>query len=132
MTYKEFKKFMEIGRYDLEEIASLGTKIKDNEELRKTCADYLKKLENLGNNFWKKYATSSKNQKSKTMIILPYVKMRTIPFGPAKVKRKKKLPIQGDIISIRENNNENTYTNPWIKIRVDQVKENDIFFVSKL
>ena len=66
------------------------------------------------------------------MVILPYVKLGTVPFGPARVKNRKERPKEGDIIFIRENNPKKTlYQNPWIRVQVDQVRDNEIFFVSR-
>lgn len=65
------------------------------------------------------------------MIRLPYVKLGTIPFGPARVKSKRKMPVVGDVIFIRlDGGKKNLYSNPWIEVRVDMI--NDVcFFVSR-
>jgi hypothetical protein len=64
------------------------------------------------------------------MIILPYVKLGTVPYGPAIVKSKRSLPVVGDIIFIKENNNKNRYQNPWKKVKVKMIKDNEVYFVS--
>lgn len=66
------------------------------------------------------------------MIVLPQVKLGTHPYGCAKVRGKKSFPKVGDIIYIRENRDDkNIYDNPWIKVKVDKVKGNEVWFVSK-
>ena len=66
------------------------------------------------------------------MIILPYVKLGTVPFGTARVKSKRKLPEVGDTIFIRENRTDkDKYSNPWIKVKVDKINEDVCYFVSK-
>lgn len=66
------------------------------------------------------------------MVILPYVKLGTVPFGTARVKSKRKLPEVGDTIFIREDNDKKTkYTNPWIKVKVDKINGDVCYFVSK-
>ena len=66
------------------------------------------------------------------MIILPYVKIGTVPFGPARVKSKRNLPEEGDVIFIREDNdNKDKYNNPWIKVKVESINPN-CWFVSSV
>lgn len=66
------------------------------------------------------------------MITLVYVKLGTIPFGPARVKSKRKLPVVDDVIFIREDREDKTkHTNPWIKVKVDKISEDVCYFVSK-
>jgi len=64
------------------------------------------------------------------MIILPYVKLGSVPYGCARVKSKRKLPEVGDVIFIRENRTDkNIYENPWKQVKVDEI--NDVcYFVS--
>jgi hypothetical protein len=64
------------------------------------------------------------------MVILPYVKLGTVPYGPARVKSKRSLPVVGDVIFIKENNDKSKYQNPWKKVRVDMVKNEEVYFVS--
>ncbi len=65
------------------------------------------------------------------MIVLSYVKLGTIPFGPAQVKSKRQIPKIGDIIFIRENRKDkDKYSNPWEKVKIDKIDNNEIFFVS--
>ena len=65
------------------------------------------------------------------MIILPVVKLGTMPFGPSRVKSARKLPKVGDIIQIKlAYSKKNKYDNPWIRVKVDMIKENEIYFVS--
>lgn len=66
------------------------------------------------------------------MIILPYVKLGTMPYGCARVKSKRYLPSEKDIILIRENRiDKDIYNNPWICVRVDKIK-GDNYFVSRI
>ena len=66
------------------------------------------------------------------MIILPYVKVGTVPFGCARVKNKRKLPKEGDTIFIRENRDDkDKYSNPWIEVKVE-TSNVDCWFVSKI
>lgn len=66
------------------------------------------------------------------MIILPYVKLGTVPYGCARVKSKRTLPLVGDVIFIRENRTDkNKYENPWIEVIVDSFNT-DCWFVSKI
>ncbi len=65
------------------------------------------------------------------MIILPVVKLGTMPFGPAKVKSARKFPKIGDNILIKNAySKKDKHSNPWIRVKVDQIKENEIYFVS--
>lgn len=42
------------------------------------------------------------------------------------------MPVAEDIISIRkQGGSKNIYSNPWIKVKVDEVRGTDIFFVSR-
>lgn len=73
---------------------------------------------------------------------LPYVKLGTMPFGPAVVKYKRVAPKVGEIVEIKEADPEcefcgtrmkkkDKYNNPWIDVRVDMIRGNT-FFVSKM
>lgn len=64
------------------------------------------------------------------MVILPYVKLGTVPYGPARVKSKRSLPVVGDIIFIKEDNDKDRNQNPWKKVRVDMIRDDEIYFVS--
>ncbi len=65
------------------------------------------------------------------MIILPVVKLGTMPFGPARVKSARKFPKVGDNIFIKEAySKKDKYNNPWIRVKVDLIKEDEIYFVS--
>lgn len=67
------------------------------------------------------------------MIILPYVKIGSMPYGCARVKSKRKLPEEGDIIFIRENRDDkDKYNNPWIEVKVESINEDVCWFVSKI
>ncbi len=68
------------------------------------------------------------------MIILPYVKIGTQPYGTARVKSKRKLPEVGDVVFIREHRDDkDIYSNPWIEVTVDSINEdNSCHFVSKV
>lgn len=56
--------------------------------------------------------------------------MGSIPYGPARVRNKKKMPKAGDVIWIREDDPSKTiYTNPWKQVIVDEVRDGTIFFV---
>ena len=66
------------------------------------------------------------------MVILPYVKLGTMPYGCARVRGKKKMPEEGDVIFIRENRDDkNIWSNPWIQVKVDHFNES-CYFVSKI
>ena len=66
------------------------------------------------------------------MIILPFVKLGTIPYGSAILKSKKNLPKIGDIVFIRENRKDkDIYSNPWIKVKIDKVNNGVCYFVHK-
>jgi hypothetical protein len=66
------------------------------------------------------------------MVILPYVKLGTMPYGCARVRGKKEMPEEGDIIFIRENRDDkNIWSNPWIQVKVDHFHES-CYFVSKI
>lgn len=66
------------------------------------------------------------------MIILPYVKIDTKPYGCARVKSKRKLPVEGDFIFIRENRDDkDIYNNPWIEVKVESINPN-CWFVSRI
>lgn len=57
-------------------------------------------------------------------IKLRYVKLGSIPFGPALVKSKRKMPKVGDIIYIRlDNSDKILYDNPWKRVKVDSINE---------
>lgn len=64
------------------------------------------------------------------MVILPYVKLGTVPYGPARVKSKRSLPVVGDIIFIKEDDDKDRNQNPWKKVRVDMIRDDEIYFVS--
>lgn len=53
-----------------------------------------------------------------------YVKIGTIPFGPALIKSKRKMPKEGDIVYIRLDNGKSIYSSPWIRVKVDNINEN--------
>ena len=64
------------------------------------------------------------------MVILPYVKLGTKPYGCARVRGKKEMPKEGDVIFIRENRDDkDIWNNPWIKVIVDHFNDN-CYFVS--
>lgn len=66
------------------------------------------------------------------MIILPAVKLGTMPYGPARVKSARKFPQVGDNIWIKEAySKKDKYNNPWIRVKVDKVDDNYVFFVHK-
>ena len=59
---------------------------------------------------------------------LPYVKLGTMPFGPALVKSKRTMPKVGDIIDIRlDNGDTNVYSNPWKTVKIVSMNENCVF-----
>lgn len=61
-------------------------------------------------------------------IRLPYVKMGTMPFGPALVKSKQTLPDVGDKCQIRpDNGDKSIYSNPWKWVKIDAVHPNCTF-----
>ena len=64
-------------------------------------------------------------------LILPQVKLGTMPYGPARVKRVKSVKV-GDVIEIRHAySKKNIHSNPWKKVRVDLIKEDiECYFVS--
>ena len=74
------------------------------------------------------------------MVILPYVKLGTKPFGCAVVKSKRTMPKEGDIIEIKEADyscvyfgkalkRKNKYDNPWIKVKIDKINDNCFFVI---
>jgi len=61
-------------------------------------------------------------------IRFPYVKLGTMPFGPAIVKGKRTMPKVGDRIKIRlDNGDKSIYSNPWKEVRVDSMNDNCVF-----
>ncbi len=56
-------------------------------------------------------------------IELSYVKLGSIPFGPALVKSKRTMPKEGDIIYIRYSHIKSLYENPWKRVRVDKIND---------
>lgn len=67
------------------------------------------------------------------MIILPYVKMGIIPFGSAIIKSKKVFPNKGEIVFMKQHRvKSKDSNNPWIKVKIDEIINNDIYFVSKI
>ena len=55
---------------------------------------------------------------------LPYVKLGTIPFGPALVKSKRIMPKVGDAIQIRpDNGDKSIHSNPWKWVKIDSINE---------
>jgi len=73
------------------------------------------------------------------MVILPYVKIGTMPFGCARVKSKRTMPKEGDIVEIKEadyscvyfgkQKRKNKYDNPWIKVKIDKINDNCFFVI---
>jgi hypothetical protein len=58
---------------------------------------------------------------------LSYVKLGSIPFGPALVKSKRKMPKKGDFIEIRHTHIKSLYDNPWIKVEVNDINDSCVF-----
>lgn len=65
-------------------------------------------------------------------MILGYVKLGTIPFGPAHARRKRKAPVIGEFIYIRKVGGGNLFTNPWIYVVVKEYRKDDIWFVARI
>ncbi len=56
-----------------------------------------------------------------------YVKLGTMPFGPALIKHKRKMPKVGDIIKIRLDNGKDIYNSPWIMVCVKEINDSCVF-----
>ena len=58
---------------------------------------------------------------------LGYVKLGTMPFGPAFVKSKRKMPKEKDVIEIRHTHIKDLDNNPWLKVIVDEINDVCVF-----